>query len=72
MSHLFRTKTFWTALATGVSGILAAAGVAPPVLEAVAWGFGTLTAICMRLGVLKSGAWVNPALRSRIPPSTQP
>lgn len=60
MGNIFRTKTFWTALATGVTGILAACGIAEPVTQAIAWGFGSLTAMFLRAGVLKSEPRTNP------------
>lgn len=54
MSNVFKTRTFWTALATGITGIMTAYGLAPPVTEAATWLFGTLTAIFLRAGVLKN------------------
>lgn len=55
MANVLKTRTFWSALATGAAGILAACGVAPPVTEVVTWAFATLTTILLRAGVLKSG-----------------
>lgn len=62
MFRIFRTKTFWAALATGVTGALHSIGIAPEVLSLVTWGFGVLTAVCMRAGVEKSGAAANPVV----------
>ena len=56
MSDIFRTKTFWSAVGTGITGIIASCGVADPVLNNLPWFFGTLTAVFMRAGVLKSEA----------------
>lgn len=66
MPNIFRSKTFWGAIATGVTGALQSIGIAPEVLSLVTWGLGALTAVFMRHGIEKSGAWVNPVLRHHI------
>jgi len=72
MFDLLRTKTFWTAIATGAAGVMSSLGVAPPILEAVAWGFAALTAACMRLGVLKSSPWTGPPPRQQFTQINKP
>lgn len=60
MPNIFKTKTFWTALATGVTGIIASCGVPEPVLNILPWFFGSLTAIFLRAGVLKNNSNSGP------------